>query len=226
MSSRDSRRTSVAGEPNPVTAESPGGATRREDRARDAAANLCQGFVEHDRRNGGACREAFAAVDRAQFPHLTDAAASRAGGAYAAALWEKDAVEAGHVEGDTVVDRDGLAAADWSRVRGWLERRADVVGMDRAYASETTTAWKRHKVGGDYWTPTMAAQRIELTAAVGDGGYPSKPRFGTDGFGHLATRYLTGVELHDMRSDTHWEAAVSEMTTYFAELFARQERDR
>lgn len=222
MSSRNQAPPAIDEVQSPTTAalQSP------PDRARRVATHLCEGFVAHDQRDGDACLTAFAAVDRAQFPHLSPAAADRAGGAYAASLWAKDAVEAPYIEGDRVVDPEGLAAADWSPVQEWLERRADIVGMDPAYAERTTTAWKRHKTGGDYWTPTMAAQRFELEAAIGTTDYPAKPRFGTDGFGHLATRYLTGVELHDMRTDDHWEQAVDVMTEYFAGLFARQERGR
>lgn len=223
MSSRDTAELTISDQSGPGTVVSSVRAGRTEDRAHRVATKICAGFVAHDERDWAACRDAFVAVDRAQFPHLSDAAAERAGTAFAASLWAKDAVEAPHVEGDRVVDREGLTEADWSPVREWLERRAAVVGMDRAYATETTTAWKRHKVGGDYWTPTMAAQRIEIAAAVDAPSYPEKPRFGTDGFGHLPARYLTGLELHDMRSEDHWAAAVEEMTAYFAELFARQE---
>ena len=119
MSSRDSVRptTSELDRPGiPVSAVRAG----NEDRAHRIATRLCEGFVAHDERDGAGCRDAFAAVDRAQFPHLTDEAAERAGTAFAAALWEKDAVEEPYVEGDTVVDPDGLAAADWRRAREWL----------------------------------------------------------------------------------------------------------
>lgn len=223
MSSREHAPVFVDGS-TPSAAD--GGPARHEpQRARRVATRLCEGFVAHDRRDGDACFEAFRAVDEAQFPHLSEREVDRAAAAFVAALWEKDAVERPYVEGDQVTDPAGLDDADWQRVRQWLERRAVAVGMDEAYAHETTTAWRRHKTGGDYWTPTMAAQRRELAAALGTG-YPDKPRFGEDGFGHLPTRYLTAVELHDMRSDTHWEAAVDVMTGYFSFLFDRQEGDR
>lgn len=207
----------------PASDESP---TTTQDRARTAATQICEGFVAHDRRDGAACLEAFQAVDRLQFPHLSREAADAAGFAFAASLWAKDEVERPYVDGDTVVDLAGLAAADWRPVREWLEERAAVVGMDPEYARLTTEAWKRHKVGGDYWTPTMAAQQRELAAALDRPSHPDKPRFGTDGFGHLATRYLTAVELHDMRTPDHWSEAVDVMTTYFDTLFERQELAR
>lgn len=196
------------------------------ERARHLARQLCRGFVAHDERDEGESVEAFATVDRHQFAHLTAAEADDAARAYVDALWEKDAVESPHVDGETVVDPDGLAAAGWSDVEANLARRADVVGMDEAYARHTTAAWRQHKLGGDYWTPTMAAQKHEIRVAVDDPDYPDKSRFGSGGFGHLATRYLTGVELHDERSRESWENAVAVMTPYFDAILSRQEATR
>ena len=187
------------------------------------AERLCTGFRKHDERDREGALEAFAMVDANQFAHLGREEARAAADAYVDALWAKDAVEFPYIDGRTVVDRAGLERADWERVEAPLRRRAAIVGMDEAYAECTTIAWKRHKVGGDYWTPTLAAQHHEIRAALGVEDYPQKTGFGESGFGHLAARYLVGVELHDMHSDRHWELAIDTMTVYFAELLSLRE---
>lgn len=190
------------------------------------AERLCTGFRKHDERDREGALEAFAMVDANQFAHLDRGEARAAADAYVDALWAKDAVELPYIDGRTVVDRAGLERADWGRVEAPLRRRAEIVGMDPAYAEHTTTAWKRHKVGGDYWTPTLAAQHHEIRAALGAENYPEKAGFGESGFGHLAARYLVGVELHDMHSDHHWELAVDTMTVYYTELLTLREELR
>jgi hypothetical protein len=182
------------------------------------AEELCAGFVLHDQRDRTGAVEAFFAVDRLQFPHLSEDEAREAATAYVDSLWAKDEVEAPYIDGREVVDLDGLADADWEPVERPLRRRARIVGMSEEYARLTTLAWKRHKVGGDYWTPTLKAQRIEIDAAIGGSGHPEKNGFGADGCGHIAARYLVGVELHDMHTERHWNQAIDVMSGYFDEI--------
>lgn len=185
------------------------------------AGRLCEGFRHHDRRERVASIEAFAAVDRHQFAHLDESRARDAAEAYVDALWEKDAVEDAH-RVDGTLDRDRLATAEWDSVERPLARRASVVGMDAAYARLTATAWRRHKTGGDYWTPTLRAQGHEVRAAIGPSG-AEKAGDGIEGVGALPARYLVGVELHDMHSAAHWQEAVEVMTPYYAAILAGQE---
>jgi len=187
------------------------------------AEELCAGFVLHDQRDRTGSIEAFFAVDRLQFPHLTEDEAREAATAYVDSLWAKDEVEAPYIDDRDVVDVEGLADADWEPVERPLRRRARIVGMSEEYARLTTLAWKRHKVGGDYWTPTMKAQRIEIDAALGATDHPEKNGFGADGCGHIAARYLVGVELHDMHTERHWNQAIDVMSEYYAEIL--QTRD-
>ena len=232
-----------AGLPRPVSVETTASiepvATEadREAAATDAelashvAEKICEGFLRHDRRDREGAIEAFFEVDRHQFAHLDDAAALEAAEAFVDALWAKDEVERDFVEadgaGDDPEDFDdaGLAAADWTPVEDALARRAAVVGMDPAYATATTVAWCRHKTGGDYWTPTLRAQALEVHAAIGEAG-TAKNRHGRSGFGHLPARYLVGLELHDMRTEEHWKQAAAVMTPYFAEILAAHGGDR
>ena len=228
----------AAGLVSPVTAESPTPPTAGADPAvgepdnpSEIAERICEGFVRHDRRDRDGAVAAFFAVDRAQFAHLDDEDALAAAEAFVDALWAKDAVEGEHVEeseSDTTpesFDDAGLAAADWSAVAGHLARRAAIVGMDIEYATATTVAWRRHKAGGDYWTPTLCAQAHEVRAAIG-GEQAGKHRHGQSGFGHLPARYLVGLELHDMRTESHWQQAVAVMTPYFAEILDAHREDR
>jgi len=178
------------------------------------ADQLCRGFVHHDRREREASADAFAAVDRLQFAHLDADEARKAAVGYVDALWAKDAVEESCRENGTL-DPDALASADWSRMRAALERRATVAGIDPRYAELTTEAWIEHKIGGDYWTPMMHAQMIELRTALQDSTYPDKPRHGQGGFGPEPTRYVLGNELHDTRQ---WEQARETMTPYFRRI--------
>ena len=215
----------------PEATEAPDGGPAVDDLAEHAAEKICEGFLMHDRRDREGAVEAFFAVDRLQFAHLDAAAALEAAEAFVDALWAKDAVEAGYVEADGSEDDPedfddaGLAAADWRPVADALARRAEVVGMDPAYATATTLAWCRHKTGGDYWTPTLRAQAHEVRAAMGEAG-TAKNRHGQSGFGHLPARYLVGLELHDMRTEAHWKQAAVVMTPYFAEILAAHGGDR
>lgn len=198
-------------------------ATSYDETARKLAENLCGGFVAHDERDRDRALAAFIAVDRGQFPQLGEIEIRRAAGAFVDALWEKDAIESPHIVGRELKDPDGLADADWDRVYTPLKRRAEIIGMSPEYAVRTTEAWRQHKLGGDYWTPTLIAQSHEISAAIGEP-QPAKSGFGRSEYGHLAARYLVGVELHDMHTDDHWNQAVGIMTAYFAGILALRER--
>lgn len=175
---------------------------------------LCKGFIHHDRRERQKSVEAFAAVDRLQFVHLDETTARRAAEGYVDALWVKDEVEEScRVDGE--LDPEALRAADWSEMTAAFERRADAAGIDPRYAELTTQAWIEHKLGGDYWTPMMHAQMLELRAALQDPTYPDKSRHGRGGFGPEPARYALGNELHDTR---RWEEAREVMTPYFQRI--------
>ena len=180
------------------------------------ATQLGMGFVAHDRRQRQKAVEAFAAVDRFQFRHVSDEVARRAAVAYVDALWAKDAVEDA-CRTDDGFDREALDAADWTPVREAFARRASLAGVDPEYAERSTVAWRRHKTGGDYWTPMQEAQMYELRAVLQDDDYPHKPRGGQSGFGVEPARYALGVELHDTR---RYEEGVEAMTPYFERVAA------
>jgi hypothetical protein len=183
------------------------------------ATQLGLGFVAHDRRQREEAVEAFAAVDRFQFQHVSDGVAREAAAAYVDALWAKDAVEDAHRTEDGL-DREALDAADWTPVREAFARRASLVGVNPEYADLSTVAWRHHKTGGDYWTPMQEAQMYELRAALQDPDYPDKPRDGASGFGPEPARYALGVELHDTR---RYEEGVEAMTPYFERIAAAHE---
>jgi hypothetical protein len=184
------------------------------------AQQLGMGFVYHDEREREKAIDAFAAVDTFQFRHVSEATAREASVAYVDALWAKDEIEdACTVDGE--LDRDALDEADWAPVTEAFERRASLVDMDPAYAEYSTVAWRRHKTGGDYWTPMQKAQMYELRAALQDPDYPHKPRDGQSGFGPEPTRYVLGVELHDMRK---FEEGLEAMTPYFERIAHDQRR--
>jgi hypothetical protein len=186
------------------------------------AEQTCLGLIHHDRREYENALAAFANVDRHQFADLSEEEARDAARAMADALWRKDEVEESYVDGATV--DPALAEADWSPVEDALCRRAEIVGMSEEYAERTVEAWLNHKVGGDYWTPTLIAQRLEIDAAMG--GRPEKPKYGRSGHGHLAARYLVGLELHDMHTEDHWRQAVEVMTAYYDGILAGREGGR
>lgn len=179
--------------------------------ARHMAKQLGLGFKYHDQRKRQKAVEAFAAVDIRQFQHVSEETARQASEAYVDALWAKDDVEQSCMS-DGELDTDALDNADWSEVRSAFARRAKLVDMDPRYAELSSVGWRRHKTGGDYWTPLKRAQTIEIRAAIQNPEYPAKPRFGQSGFGPEATRYELGVELHDTRQ---FKAGVKAMTPYF-----------
>ena len=175
------------------------------------AERLCAGFVHHDRRERDAAIEAFAAVDRLQFAHVDDEAAVQAAIGYVDALWAKDELEES-CRANGTLQPERVTGADWSAVEDAFRRRASAVGIDSRYARLTTDAWRIHKTGGDYWTPMMHAQMLELRTAIQDSTYPDKPRHGQGGYGPEPARYALGNELHDTR---RWEEACEVMTPYF-----------
>lgn len=186
------------------------------------AEQICLGFIYHDRREYEATVSAFYNVDRHQFAHLSDDEAYEAARALSDAFWAKDEVEEPHIDGAEV--DPALDDADWSPVEEALTRRAEIVGIDEEYAPKTTEAWRNHKTGGDYWTPTMIAQSHEIAAAIGSP--QEKPKYGQSGYGHLTTRYLVGLELHDMHTERHWKEAADVMATYYGEILGTQEAGR
>lgn len=186
-------------------------------RPRTVAIKLCEGYRRHDERDRSGAIEAFAFVDDAQFDHLTVEQAREAAVALVDALWEKDAVETTCFSDDGY-EPDRLNSANWERVEAALRRRADVVGMNRRYATAMTTAWRRHKSDGDYTTPIIEAQHHEVTAALGDDTYPVKPSAGESGFGELPARYLVAVELHDEATGDADQRIIDVMTPYFEVL--------
>lgn len=192
------------------------------ERAEFLAERAWDGFVAHDQRDRMAAVKAFATVDSNQFRHVDDATARRAAVAYVNALWKKDEVETAH-ETDGEFDREALDAADWGPVRENFAERARLLGIDEEYADLSTTAWQRHKTGGDYWTPIKRAQLLELRVAMGDEGYPHKPRYGQSGFGPEPTRYALAVELHDYRSEEHLEQGKAVMCPYYEAILRAHE---
>jgi hypothetical protein len=172
------------------------------------------GFVYHDKGKREKSIEAFAAVDAFQFQHVSRETAREAAVAYVDALWAKDEIEDScRVDGE--LDPEALDDADWSPVTDAFARRAELVDIDPKYAELSTVAWRRHKVGGDYWTPMKRAQMYELRAALQDPDYPHKQRQGQSGPGPEATRYVLGVELHDTR---RFEEGLETMTPYFERI--------
>lgn len=178
------------------------------------ATKLGEGFLHHDRREREAALEAFATVDALQFAHIDEDDAVRAARGYVEALWEKDAIE-DRCRVDGEIDPEQVEVADWSPVKAAFMRRAKAARIDPLYATLSTEAWLQHKSGGDYWTPMMHAQMLELRAALQDPTYPSKPRNGRSGFGAEPVRYALGVELHDTREFEQGRAA---MTPYFQRI--------
>lgn len=198
---------------------------RFEQLAVDMADQLCLGFQWHDERERERAVEAFATVDTRQFAHVDASTARAASEAYVDALWAKDAVEeACTVDGE--LDLDALADADWGPVESAFAERASLLGIDPRYAEDSTVAWKRHKVGGNYAQPTQRAQMYELRAAMRDPSYPHKPHQGLSGFGPEAARYLLAVELHDMHTHGHWEQARDVMVPYFERVLEAHDRHR
>lgn len=210
-----------AGPPEPPL---PAGKSEVREEAKSLSQQIIRGFKAHDDGEYETAVEAFTAVDARQFPHLDAEDARLAATAYADALFEKDEVEFNYLRNGRI-DADALDEADWGPVRRHFRIRAGIVGMDAEYALATTTAWRRHKTGGDYWTPIQRAQMLEIRAAIGDPGYPHKPKHGRSGFGPEPVRYALAIELHDMHDPAYAEQAVDVMIPYYEFILTHQTHD-
>ncbi|MFC7176959.1 hypothetical protein [Halosegnis marinus] len=189
--------------------------------ARELSERLATVFRAHDAGDYDRAVESLAFIDRAQFPALSDDRVEDAARAFVDALWAKDRVEFGCLRnGD--LDAAALREADYAQVRQKLRQRASVVGADEAYATAKAEAWRRHKVGGDYWTPFQRSQLYELRAIFGDD-YPAKPRAGRSGPGPEAMRYVLAFELHDMHAAERWAEGIDVMVPYFERILAAHE---
>lgn len=184
--------------------------------AERAAEELYQGFLAHDERDQRRAHACFSAVDECQFPHLNASDVRRAADAYVEALWEKDRAELPSQLTDSDVDH-----VRWERVETSLRRRADIVGMDEQYATNTAKAWKQHALGGKYRTPLMIAKLHEIHAMIGMDG--PETSLGESGLGYLVSRYLVGIEVHS-RHDDPKRQQVAVMTPYFESIGRCRER--
>jgi len=192
--------------------------------AQYAAEQCVRVFRAHDERRREEAIAACRRVDELQFQHLEDRRVDLAATAFVDALWAKDDVEFPHLQNGGF-DQEGLADADWSPVRREFRKRAAIVGMDQEYAVLKTTAWRRHKTGGDYVTPFLHAQLHEMRAALQDPDHPHKPKHGQSGPGPEAVRWLLGVELHDMHTETHWMQAKQAMVPYYVRILSAHGRE-
>ena len=177
--------------------------------AHDLATALCEMFKHHDAGDRLLAVETMRTVDEGQFAHCTRQQTTAAAKGYVGALFAKDRLEGR--AGD-------LATADWTPVAEPLQRRAAAAGIDARYVEETIRAWRRHKTGGDYWTPHMRAQLYEVRAALQQPSYPQKPSDGQHGLGALPARWHLGTELHDLHTESAWRQAVAVMEPYFARI--------
>lgn len=190
--------------------------------ARYMANQLLVLFQAHDRGHRREALEACQRVDSLQFQFLDEDSVRLASTALIDALWAKDDVELRHLRGGDL-DREGIRTADYRRVTVELRKRASIVGADPRYAPEKTKAWRRHKGGGDYWTPYQRAQMYELRAALQDPHYPRKPRHGEAGPGPEAMRYVLASELHDMNKERYFKEGVEVLVPYFARIIREYE---
>ncbi|WP_229126402.1 hypothetical protein [Halapricum desulfuricans] len=198
--------------------------TGRGSTARKMAEQLARGFKAHDKGRRDIAIDAFTYVDRHQFQFLGETDARHASTAFVEALWKKDDIELDYLRGGQF-DRDGLRQADYRPVRQKLRERATIIGIDPQYATTKAKAWRRHKAGGDYWTPFGKSQLYEIRRALRDPEYPNKPRAGDEGFGPDPCRYVLAFELHDMKTDTHWQQGVDVMVPYFKRILEANEND-
>jgi hypothetical protein len=110
-------------------------------------------------------------------------------------------------------------------VRKKFRQRAAALGLDQEYAVLKTEAWRRHKTGGDYWSPFQEAQLMELRTALQNPEYPEKPKEGQSGLGPEAARYALAVELHDMHTPKHWRQAEQTMVPYFEKIVSSYDHE-
>lgn len=175
-----------------------------------AAKQVCKGFNYHDSRDRNSAENCFYNVDLVCFNDRNKQVVKEAAWAYTEALWQKDKLEEECSKGGET-DYEKLANIDWDPVYDVFEYRCELLDIDIVYAEQMTLGWKRHKIGGDYWTPHMKAVHAEVQSILGEE-YPDKPHEGLSGFGPLPARYLLGVELHDMRCI---ERAIPVMAGYY-----------
>jgi len=185
--------------------------------AREMAICLSHVFRAHDEADRSRAIEACRRVDELQFPSLDQGDIDIASRAFVNALWAKDDVELRCLS-DGEFDADRIMEADYSAVASSLRTRAAVVGADHRYAERKVEAWRRHKAGGDYWTPYQRAQVHELRAALGDPEYPRKPRGGRSGPGPEPMRYVLASELHDMGTKHYWQQGIEVLVPYFERI--------
>ncbi|MES3517955.1 MAG: hypothetical protein PPP58_09855 [Natronomonas sp.] len=192
--------------------------------ARGMAEMLAKGFKAHDVGDHAEAVEAFTFVDRHQFSELGDENLRLAAEAFVDALEAKDDVELRYLR-DGTFDQEGLRTADYSEPRQHLRRRAAIIGAEQAYAITKAEAWRKHKAGGDYWTPFVRSQVYELRAALDDPAYPDKPRAGKSGPGPDPMRYMLAFELHDMKTEEHWEQGIEALVPYFSLILEATDDD-
>jgi hypothetical protein len=190
--------------------------------AREMSESLAKVFRAHDNSNREDAIESLIEVDRRQFPTLDTDEVELASTAFVDALFAKDEIEFQQLTGGEI-DATGLREADYSAALQKLRQRAVLIGADQQYAVEKVRAWRRHKVGGDYWTPFQQSQLYELRAALNDPEYPHKPRAGQSGPGPEAMRYALAFELHDMHTERHWLQGIRVMTPYFLRILSHHE---
>jgi hypothetical protein len=188
------------------------------------AEQLSIGFRAHDKGLHDEAVEAFHAVDKLQFQDLDEEDTHLAATAFVDALWAKDEVEFQCLR-DGKLQVSDLEDADYAPVKQKLRQRASIIGADSRYAQTKAEAWRKHKIGGDYWTPFGWSQVYELRAALRDHEYPRKPRAGQSGLGPEPLRYVLAFELHDMHTNRRWEEGVSVMIPYYVKILESYEDD-
>ena len=185
--------------------------------ARYLSEQLARMFRSHDVGDRESAVEACRIIDERQFRSLDSEDAKLAARAFVDALWAKDDIELSQMR-DGQIDPAGIRETDYAPVVAKLRQRAAILGLDHDYATTKALAWRRHKAGGDYWTPFQRSQVYEIRAALGDPAYPDKPRAGQSGPGPEPMRYALAFELHDMHTERHWQQGVEVMVPYFARI--------
>lgn len=185
--------------------------------ARYLSKQLAAGFQAHDRGSYSDAVGHFYAIDEYQFQNLADDKLHLAARAFVEALRAKDEVEFQCLQhGD--IQQEAIMEADYSPVRNKLRQRAAIIGADSNYAVKKAEAWRKHKAGGNYWTPFGWSQVHELRAALQNPDYPPKPRAGKSGLGPEPLRYVLAFELHDMHTKRHWEQGIEVMVPYYESI--------
>lgn len=189
--------------------------------ARYLSEQLAAGFQAHDRGSYSDAVEHFYTIDEYQFGNLGDDKLRLAATAFVEALKAKDEVEFHCLQhGD--IQQEAIMDADYSPVRNKLRQRASMIGADSNYAVKKAEAWRKHKAGGNYWTPFGWSQVHELRAALQNPNYPSKPRAGKSGLGPEPLRYVLAFELHDMHTKRHWQQGIEVMIPYYENILTNQ----